>query len=487
MGNVNDMYSSLEEELTRKGVELESQHRQREIKMVDITLKAIAERVVSKEKLIMAKMDANKALSGRAFREIVVKEILRCADGVLWCSNYSERLKSAQEVSIFVGTHWEVIPVPLWMDFVDDCAKRCGIPESQLMTPEFMNMLYESVAFNLKEFRRQPKPDDEVWLNLPNGTLIIGNDGCITMREHNKDDLFFYCLGYNYDANAECPTWMGFLNRVLPDEKAQRLFAEFIDYCLMRDHRYEKMLWLYGSGQNGKSTALEIVDALLGHKNISYLSLESLTNDEVKRAAFEHKLLNISSETGRNINANVLKMLTSGESVTIELKYVNPRQITDYGKLIAATNQLPKAENTAAFFRRLIILPFQATISEEEKDVFLAEKLKGELPGILNWLLEALPGLLKRNAFTTCESSEQALDEYKLESDNVKLFQAEMLEPSEISTHGQELFKAYAAYCKTSGFFPLGKTNFYKRLDSLTHSGEKIRNVIYFKLKVIES
>ena len=487
MGN-NDLNCSLEQELAQKAGELASQHYMREKHLVELTLKAIADRVVSKEKEITAMVNAsNKALPSQVLREIVIKEILRSADGVLWCSNYSERAKSDQSVNVFTGTHWETVSSPLWMDFVDCCAGRCGVSESQLMNPGFMNPLYEGAAFNLKGFRRQPVPDGEVWLNLPNGTLIISSDGSVKMREHNRDDLFFYCLGYAYDAQAECPTWHNFLDHVLPDEKAQLVFAEFLGYSLMRDHRYEKMLWLFGPGQNGKSTALEIVEALLGHKNISYLSLDNLTNDETKRAGFEHKLLNISSETGRDINANVLKMLTSGESVTVELKYVNPRQITDYGKLLASTNQLPKAENTAAFFRRLIILPFQVTITEEEKDVMLAEKLKLELPGILNWILAALPGLMKRNAFSTCEISERALEEYKLESDNVNLFQTEMLEPSDTFTHGQDLFKAYVTYCKTSGLLSLGRTNFYKRLDNLTGCGEKKRNVMYFKLKLIES
>ena len=245
------------------------------------------------------------------------------------------------------------------------------------------------------------------------------------------------------------------------------------------------MLWLYGPGQNGKSTVLNIVEAMLGHKNISFLSLDNLTNDETKRAAFEHKLLNISSETGRDINANLLKMLTSGESVTVELKYVNPRQMTEYGKLLASTNQMPKAENTVAFFRRLIILPFKVVISEEEKDLKLSAKLIRELPGILNWILEALPGLMKRNAFSTCEISERALKEYKLESNNVMLFQTEMLDKSETLTRGDELFTEYKAYCQESGLIPLGRNKFYRRLNDLTHSLEYDRGVLCFKLKLI--
>ena len=170
----------------------------------------------------------------------------------------------------------------------------------------------------------------------------------------------------------------------------------------------------------------------------------------------------------------------------MELKYQNPRQITDYGKVITATNQMPRAENTFAFFRRFIILPFEQTISEQEKDVHLADKLLTELPGILNWIIAALVDLMKRQSFIECESSERALLEYKLEADNVMLFAKEMLEASEETTKGSDIFSSYQRFCQSSALKALGKGNFYKRLDALTHSRKDHGNVPCFKLKIVE-
>ena len=111
----------------------------------------------------------------------------------------------------------------------------------------------------------------------------------------------------------------------------------------MKTHRYERMLWLYGPGQNGKSTVLNVLEALLGSANISTISLSQLTKDQKIRYGIEHKMLNISSETGRDIDADVLKQLVTGEKVTIERKYHDARQTNDYGKFIVATNNMPKA------------------------------------------------------------------------------------------------------------------------------------------------
>ena len=489
MGN-NDLDCSmnLEQELAGKASELECQRQERKEALVEITLGVIADGVESQASKIESMARAtDKPLPPQALRLIVINEITRAAEDRLWCDHYSERAKSAQQVNAYVGTHWEHIDSQLWMDFIDQCAERCGLSESLLKTPSFMNALYEGVAFNLKKHRRKVRRSDEVLLNFPNGTLVVKRDGSVELREHRSNDLFFYCLSYSYDPKAEYERWQRFLDRVLPEQQAQLLFAEYLGYCLMNDHRFEKLLWLYGPGQNGKSTALTVIEWLFGTENISYLSLENLTNDEKKLALFEHKLLNISSETGRDINASVMKQIASGETLTVEQKYMNPRQITDYGKVITATNQMPKSENTFAFFRRFIILPFEQVITEDEKDVHLAEKLKEELPGILNWIIKALVDLMNSESFTTCESSERALEQYKLEADNVMLFLKEMLVSSETPTLGEDLFKAYKEFCDASGLHFLGRNKFYKRLDALVHCRVYDDEVTYFKLKLIES
>ena len=489
MGN-NDLDCSmnLEQELAGKASELECQRQERKEALVEITLGVIADGVESQASKIESMARAtDKPLPPQALRLIVINEITRAAEDRLWCDHYSERAKSAQQVNAYVGTHWEHIDSQLWMDFIDQCAERCGLSESLLKTPSFMNALYEGVAFNLKKHRRKERRSNEVLLNFPNGTLVVKRDGSVELREHRSNDLFFYCLSYSYDPKAEYERWQRFLDRVLPEQQAQLLFAEYLGYCLMNDHRFEKLLWLYGPGQNGKSTALTVIEWLFGTENISYLSLENLTNDEKKLALFEHKLLNISSETGRDINASVMKQIASGETLTVEQKYMNPRQITDYGKVITATNQMPKSENTFAFFRRFIILPFEQVITEDEKDVHLAEKLKEELPGILNWIIKALVDLMNSESFTTCESSERALVQYKLEADNVMLFLKEMLVSSETPTLGEDLFKAYKEFCDASGLHFLGRNKFYKRLDALVHCRVYDDEVTYFKLKLIES
>ena len=475
--------SALEQELAAKVSELDAWHEVREQQMVDITLNRIADGVISKGTDIMALM-AHKSNWQQGVHEIVTKEILRSADGRLWCREYVEKLKSEQRVMVYTGSHWEAVDFQQFKDFVSICAERCGVPESQRMTPSFMTKLFEGVAFNVAQRRNQMIPHDEVWLNLRNGTLVVKADGSVSLRGHRKEDLFTYTLNYAYIAEAECPLWHQFLDRVLPEQESQQVLAEFIGYCLMKDHRLEKMLWLYGEGLNGKSVTLEVIEALLGSMNVSSLSLSELTNDDVKRANIEHKKLNISHESGKDVNPNVLKQLTSGERVSIKHLYVDPRETNDYGKFIAAFNELPRAENTFGFFRRIIILPYEVTIPKDEIDRQLTSKLKQELAGILNWVLASLPKLMTDNEFTSSANCEKALERYRLQSDSVRLFVMEMCNHSETTMKASEVFNAYRNYCYSSSLKPLGKQRFYGRMENLGYSRDSYAKIDYYQLRL---
>ncbi len=484
MGNNEKVSNSLEREMEAKSSELLTNGVERMAQMVDITLQAILGDVVSQEKEVVALMSTGKAPSQQTMRDIVVREVKRAADGRLWCEEYDQSARSNQKVMVYVGTHWERIVSQQWKDFVRKCAEKCGLPDYMLINQQFMNLLFEGVAFNLSEHRKRRYSADEVLINLCNGTLVLKKDGTVVLREHRKEDLFTYTLSYPYDPNAECVRWRNYLNRVLPIQENQQVIGEYIGYSLMPDHRYQKILWVVGDGQNGKSVLLEIIEYLLGTPNISYLSLSDLTNDDVKRAGIVGKLLNVSYESSDDIDANVMKLLAGGERVMVKNLYKDPVMTSDYGKFICAFNQLPRAELTFGFFRRLIIVPFDVTIPSDEVDKHLADKLRGELSGILNWVLQAWVELMKRGEFTTSESCENALETYKLQADNVKLFLKEMCEPCEFTTAAPDIHKAYKNFCAESLLKPVGRNKFYSRLEKLVGEPEVSGNMKYFKLKV---
>ena len=123
----------------------------------------------------------------------------------------------------------------------------------------------------------------------------------------------------------------------------------------------------------------------LACKNTSTYSLYNLTNERGEyRAKIANKLVNYASEINGKLESSIFKQLVSGEPVEARALYGQPYTISQYAKLIFNCNELPKdVEHTNAYFRRFLIVPFNETISEEEKDIQLADKIiDNELSGV---------------------------------------------------------------------------------------------------------
>lgn len=278
---------------------------------------------------------------------------------------------------------------------------------------------------------------------------------------------------------------------VLPDTDRQKVLAEFLGYIFISIRRLkaEKALLLYGTGANGKSVVYEVIYSLLGgYENVTGYSFDTLTNVEkggAQRAVIADKLLNYGSEISSRLDPNMVKAMISGEPVEARPLYQAPFMIEDYAKFIFNCNELPKdTEQTHAFFRRFLIIPFDITIPEERQDRQLPQRIiKTELSGIFNWVMQGLNRLLEHNAFTDCEAVRKQLDRYRQESDSVQMFLEDRgyVPSPEYSLLLKEVYIDYRSFCLEDGFKPVNKTNFKKRLEGIGILVEGRKNRIYLK------
>ena len=66
----------------------------------------------------------------------------------------------------------------------------------------------------------------------------------------------------------------------------------------------------------------------------------------------------------------------------------------------STNNRPPIADRSEGMWRRMCYLQHRMTVPVERQDARLAEKLKGELPGTLNWALEGRERLYRMKRFT---------------------------------------------------------------------------------------
>lgn len=392
-----------------------------------------------------------------------------------------------ESIYIYNGYYWQTINQHHLRRTLKNVALKSGVNDRVAQVSTFINKL-ESQFFDSVHIQQKNQNDLLKIINFKNGTFVV-DERKQYLRNFKKEDFLTYQLPYSYDEDAiEMPLFEKFLNEVLPNKESQKLLAEFLGFTLINNKilKLEKILILYGSGANGKGVVYEIVNALFGSENVSGKSLEDLTNgDGRSTSVLENCLLNFHTELGKKIDPSILKTLASGEKVKVKKLYKDEYTIENYARLMFSGNVLPSnIENTPGFFRRFILLPFNAQIPEHKKDTDLAKKIiDSELPAIFNWVLKGTRRLLGNKKFTKSQEVEDLILQYKNQADSTSVFIEENdYTPSDINkVKRTELYNSYKVFCAENGFKnPLSSRKFYTKLEDNNFRQIKTNGERYF-------
>lgn len=403
---------------------------------------------------------------------LTAKTIAEACNGRLLVPHLSLPTDKTSPIWVWNGMYWDDIgDKQIYYDFIKDACLKMGLSEDLADSPNFSKKLNKVVE---KKISRNPRKNDTeglVLVPLLNGVLEINREGERTLRQHRRDDYFRYVIPFKYDEQAQCPRFCQFLDEVLPDKGIQLVVLEYFAKCFVPWLRIEKLMALLGSGSNGKSVLLGVLQGLFGEKNVSHENLHDLTYDEVHRANIEGKPLNICTENEGRIKESILRTMVSGEPITCKKLYSQPFETSNYARLLFAFNEMPMVKNTVANMRRWILVKFDVHITEEQADMELGETLAAELPGILNLVLSVLPELIKRKKFSKSEGIDNALREMEFDNDPVLQFLTQRCEchPS-FCTKASDLFKAFCEFCQQNNIpNELRNQGFYRRLEELHH------------------
>ncbi len=310
--------------------------------------------------------------------------------------------------------------------------------------------------------------DTQNVINLNNGVLSLDD---FKLSKHSPNYYSSNVLNTKYDKNAGCPKWLAFLNQTFMGDKSLiNLLQEVFGMCISNVN-VGKCAIFYGSGMNGKSVVADILKSLVGENCVSHLSLERFQS-QFGLQSLIGKRLNIASEleTGDfNLLTANFKAIVTGDPVHVDIKYKDPLEMVMNCKLVFLTNNLPETlDSSHGFLRRLLILPFNNTVKEKDKDIHLAEKLKGELSGILNWAIEGLRRLESNNhIFTECKAAAECLNKYKKQLNDVGDFFDEcFIKQENTKIKKADIYSFYSIYCNVNGNSNISKREFWKKLNS---------------------
>lgn len=316
---------------------------------------------------------------------------------------------------------------------------------------------------------------DVRYIAFKNGILNIET---MQIEDFSPDKIVTNQIPYNYDPDAYDELCDKTLNKISCfDNQVRSLLEECIGYCFYRRNEMSKSFILTGEKSNGKSTYLEMVKTLLGDTNVSSLDLGEL-NERFSVAEMNGKLANIGDDIsdefmqGRAIAT--FKKIVSGNSVKGEFKGQDVFFFNPYVKLLFSANTIPRTrDKTGAVLRRLVIIPFNAVFSVNDKDYdpFIVHKLKSEnsMMYLAKLGIEGLKRVLETNSFTESESVKQALKEYDLENNPLLSFVEEIGIEAIENQKTEEVYSRYKMFCFENSFSEVSKTMFTKELNRKFH------------------
>ena len=320
-------------------------------------------------------------------------------------------------------------------------------------------------------------------LNFLNGALDLENG---VLLPHDPERYITKLVHYNYNPQAECPLFLGFIARIMgnhPDasepelDRAERMveyLKRSIGYSLSGTTEEKAVFVPFGSGNNGKTTLLSTFLHLLEEYAV-LLQVDTLmvrqesNNTQADLADLRGARFVMTSETeeGQRLSQGKLKRITQGMGkIKATRKYENPIEFSETHKLWMDTNSKPiiRAADDQATFNRLHPIPFTVTIPAEEIDKSLPRKLLAEAEGILAWAVE---GALewRRDGLGKPPEVAAANDDWKAENDQLGRFVEDCCVVSDsFSGKARPLYMCYREWAEGAGEAAITETMFGKRL-----------------------
>jgi putative DNA primase/helicase len=318
---------------------------------------------------------------------------------------------------------------------------------------------------------RRVEPVKKSWIQFLNGVFDYETGDTF---EATSDYFFTSPIPHRLGDREETPIidklFKDWLNEQAP------LLLEICAYCLLDDYPIQRIFAFQGSGSNGKSQYIEMLQTLLGSTNCAATELEKLTQSRFEVSKLLHKKAAFIGDAGYATltKTHMLKALTGGDLISAEFKGKDSFDFVNTAKICMATNNMPEsADTTDGYYRRWCSVEFKnkfpdgkaitATIPEEEYEN-LCRKCLNILKNIIaiGYLPHEPPRDRRKSIYEALANPVKAFieDECEIETDE--------------STPMWYLHEKYEEYRERKGQRSLSKDEFSKKLKSLGFEADRI-------------
>jgi P4 family phage/plasmid primase-like protien len=317
-------------------------------------------------------------------------------------------------------------------------------------------------------------------INMRNG-MFDWSTGEISPHDQQMGSLVQ--LPIEYDSEATCPRFQAWIDEVIPHD-CHELLWEAIGYSLICGNPFHKAILLFGDGGNGKSTLLRVLTSMLGSENISNMTLRAMAEGTFETAELLGKIANIAGDIDARFlaDSSTFKAITGQDRILAQKKYGQPFSFTPWAVPIFSGNKTWRSnDDSEGYMRRWIIIPFPNKVDRSRE--FDESELLRETAGIFNIAMRHLPTLMERHDFAPRGLALEVLNEFKVESDAVRLWLSEderVTQSESGRCERKTLYGRYSLWCMENGYKAKTSTELFKSLRALGFKESKSGSSRYF-------
>lgn len=318
------------------------------------------------------------------------------------------------------------------------------------------------------------KFDSDPWdLNTPLGVVNLKTGEVLPHAPWHRCTMMT-TVSPDWDRSHE--RWDAFLDLITCGDKDLQDFLQQIAGMALVGEVYEECLIMcYGSGSNGKSTLFQIWTEIMG----SYAG--SMRNEIIMGNRFGTEVTGANQLRGKRLviaselenqqvmSNSLLKRLTSHDAINANVKYAEAITFKPTHTLVIHTNHLPRLKTVDyGTIRRVIIVPFRAKISQEQKrNCFAEELIETEGSAILAWMINGAVRFYQNNMKLEQPEAIKTASQVYLESeDSLNRFISENCVIKDgAKVYVNQLYSAFRNWCEEDGtYWPGGRNKFSQEL-----------------------
>lgn len=329
--------------------------------------------------------------------------------------------------------------------------------------------LYECCITDPK-LQRSEAEDEPIYVPLQNGIFVLAEQ---RLYPHSPDWLIFTCIKARYDPKAKCPVFDRFLLWVTHgNPQLLERFWMALGSLFIYPTRGKFFIFMEGVSNSGKSVLGNFCQKLYPKESVSNIRLRTMKENfglmRLLGAVINFEL----DMPNTKLNAEVvsrLKQITGGDSIDVPRKYLSSVTLERQIKFVFASNHpLCLDGEDDAFEKRIVYLPFDRAVPDDQQDPYLGDKIWAERDAIVTKALHYAQKLVRLNyifpEIPQVDSAKCVVQNSSIKSAGQFVQEScERCDP-DVVTALEDLYNAYLDFCKEKDVWACSRSAFKEAL-----------------------